>query len=105
MPWHFRADLRFDKSFYVNVGDNGRTLGFNVYFWIQNLFNNANVLSVYGFTGNPDDDGYLSSSLGQEALEGVLCQECFEDLYRIKINNPDNYTLPRRMRLGASVSF
>jgi hypothetical protein len=105
LPWHFRADLRFDKSFYVDVGSKGRTLGVNVYFWVQNLFNNANVLSVYGFTGNPDDDGYLASSLGQEALEGVLCQECFEDLYRIKINNPDNFTLPRRMRLGASVSF
>lgn len=105
LPWHFRADLRFDKSFYVNVGDGGRTLGFNVYFWVQNLFNNDNVLNVYGFTGNPDDDGFLASSLGQELLEGQLCQECFEDLYRIKINNPDNFTLPRRMRLGASVSF
>ena len=105
LPWHFRADLRVDKSFYVNVGDKGRSLGVNVYLWIQNLLNNDNILSVYGFTGNPDDDGYLASSLGQELLEGQLCQECFEDLYSIKINNPANYTRPRTMRLGASVSF
>jgi len=107
LPWHFRADLKVDKSFFVKVGDDakGKTLGFNVYVWVQNLFNNDNVLAVYGFTGNPDDDGYLASAIGQEALKATLNPETYEALYAIKVNNPDNYTIPRRIRLGVNVSF
>jgi hypothetical protein len=105
LPWHFRADLRVDKSFIVKVGEQDKPLSFNVYFWVQNLFNNDNILSVYGFTGNPDDDGYLASTIGQEALSAQLDPESFETLYNIKVNNPDNYTIPRRMRLGVSVGF
>jgi hypothetical protein len=105
LPWHFRADLRVDKSFFLDVGQKNRSLGFNVYVWVQNLFNNANILAVYGFTGNPDDDGFLSSDIGQVTLNNQLDPETFETLYDIKINNPDNFTIPRRVRLGVSVSF
>ncbi len=105
LPWHFRADLRVDKSFFLEVGEKNRALGLNVYVWVQNLFNNANVLRAYGYTGNPDDDGYLASAIGQEALTAQLDPETFSMLYGIKINNPDNYTIPRRVRLGVSVSF
>lgn len=104
LPWHFRADLKVDKSFYVGVGES-RELGFNVYFWVQNLFNNRNIISVYPFTGNPEDDGYLSSAVGIDNTSEELDPQSFVDLYGIKVANPSNYSLPRRMRIGISMSF
>jgi hypothetical protein len=105
LPWHFRADFRVDKTFSVDVGNNGRRLNFNVYIWVQNLFNNQNILSVYPFTGNPDDDGYLSSAVGQEVVNAQVDPESFTDLYTIKVANPNNFSLPRRTRLGISMGF
>jgi len=32
---------------------------------VLNLLNTRNILNVYNYTGNPEDDGYLSSTLGQ----------------------------------------
>jgi hypothetical protein len=31
-----------------------------------------NIISVYKFTGNPDDDGYLESASGQQAVSSQL---------------------------------
>ena len=31
--------------------------------------------------------------------------DSFVDLYRIKVNNPSNYSLPRMMNLGLTISF
>jgi hypothetical protein len=72
---------------------------------VQNLLNAKNVISVYGFTGNPGDDGYLESALGQQALENQVNPESFETMYNIKVNNPDNYAQPRRIHLGAAINF
>jgi hypothetical protein len=73
--------------------------------WVQNLFDNRNVINVYAYTGNPTDDGYLSSALGQEALEGQVNAESFADLYTMKMQNPNNYSIPRRIRLGIGIDF
>jgi outer membrane receptor protein involved in Fe transport len=110
LPWSIRADLRVNKDFAISVGRKGedkdpRKLYFSVFVWIQNLFNTANQISVYRYTGNPNDDGYLDAPVSQVAIASQFNPQSFRDLYRAKVNNPDNYTLPRRIFLGASFNF
>ncbi|MFN3939604.1 MAG: TonB-dependent receptor domain-containing protein [Chitinophagales bacterium] len=107
LPWHFRADMRLDKSFGFAMGKESkeRLVNMNVYLWIQNLFDNRNIIAVYPYTGNPSDDGYLSSALGAEAIEGQVNAASFTDLYTAKMQNPDLYSIPRRIRIGVGFDF
>jgi len=110
-PWQFRADLRLDKRFTLGgkvktegVG-RSRAFDFNAYLLVLNLFDTENVVNVYRFTGLPDDDGYLSSDTGQQAILSQIDPVAFTDLYRLRVNNASNYSLPRRMRLGLQFNF
>lgn len=105
LPFQFRIDARIDKSFKMNYGKSKRMADFNVYLQIQNLLDTRNVVSVYRYTGNPDDDGYLSSALAQNSIQAQTDTQAFIDQYRMKVNNPNNYTLPRRIRLGVLINF
>ena len=67
LPWQFRFDLRVDKDIYFNLrkpkeGKEGKQAYLNVYFQILNVLNTKNVVNVYPYTGNADDDGYLVST-------------------------------------------
>lgn len=114
LPWQFTTDMKIDRSFLVKMGTEEvdgrqvvkRSFDLNVYFWVQNLFDAQNVRNVYRYTGAPNDDGFLSSAEGQQRLrqEGER-SEAYFDQYSIKVNNPANYTLPRRIQIGAIVSF
>jgi hypothetical protein len=77
----------------------------NVYIWVQNLFDNENIMGVYAYTGNARDDGYLTSAEGAEYVNDQIDPQSFYDLYTIKMMNPDNYSIPRRTRLGVSFDF
>jgi len=110
MPANFRANLRIDKDFQINIGGGeegkgSKNLNLNVYLQVQNLFNNKNIQSVYQFSGQPDDDGYLNHAVAQSFLQQQTDQAAYRDLYSIRVNNPDNYGLPRRIRLGVIISF
>ncbi|HCK22511.1 MAG TPA: hypothetical protein DHW15_10210 [Bacteroidetes bacterium] len=107
LPWHFRADARLDKSWQLQLGSGSRerSVNLNAYMWVQNLFDNRNIIAVYAFSGNPTDDGYLASTFGQEAIEGQVNAASFTDLYTMKMQNPNNYSIPRRIRLGIGIDF
>ncbi|MEZ5014821.1 MAG: carboxypeptidase regulatory-like domain-containing protein [Chitinophagales bacterium] len=105
LPWHYRTDIKLDKAFYFGLGKNDRPISADVYVWVQNLFNNENVIAVYAYSGNPTDDGYLTSAEGAEYVSSQLSPEAFYDLYSVKMMNPDNYSIPRRVRLGVSFDF
>lgn len=109
LPWNAKVDIRADKDFVFKTGnkDKGtqRDNAFNVYLQVQNLFNTLNIVNVYRFTGIPTDDGYLSSIEGINEISQVDNPQSFEDLYGISVNNPNNYSRPRTIRLGASFSF
>ena len=106
LPWTFRFDLKLDKNFRIGKeGNETNPFYINGYILIENALNTKNVLGVYSYTGNPDDDGYLSSAIGQQSLEAQLSREAYLDQYAIRINNPGNYTLPRRIRCGLSFDF
>lgn len=110
LPWNFRADLKVDKDIELTwggkkEGEEKKHANLNIYLQVLNVLNNKNVIKVYKATGNPDDDGYLSSAEAQQDINAKTNPESFTDLYRVSINNPSNYQRPRVIRLGLMLDF
>ncbi|MEM9835434.1 MAG: carboxypeptidase regulatory-like domain-containing protein [Bacteroidota bacterium] len=103
-PWNFTVNLRIDKD--IKLANN---LNLNVYFRVSNLLDRRNVQSVYTVTGSPEDSGFLQSTFGRDALanfEGrAVTAENYLASYQWRLINPDFFSLPRRMYLGARVNF
>ena len=109
-PWQFRTDFRLDKNIELSWGkkdgENKKTANLNIYLQVLNLLNTKNILRVYNYTGNPDDDGYLNSSQGQVNInKDPSTVTSFTDQYNIFINNPNNYARPRTIRIGVLLDF
>ena len=115
-PWTFSCDLRIDKSFSFNLnGKNAKDKEGNpkakkpgfltVYLDILNVLNLKNVIAVYEYTGNADDDGYLSAAEYQQQIQAQVDMDSYYDLYTIMMQNPYNYSQPIRARLGIQFSF
>jgi len=109
LPWQFRLDLRVDKDFYFklkkNADDNAKGAYLNVYLQVLNLLDTKNIINVYPYTGNPDDDGYLSAPEWQRQINNQLDPLAFRDLYGNFVDNPGNYSTPRQIRLGLMFNF
>jgi outer membrane receptor protein involved in Fe transport len=105
LPWQFRMDLRLDRDFYIKSKNGKSSHYLNVYLLVLNVLNTRNVMGVYRYTGNPDDDGYLQSADFQAQINSSLDPTAFRDLYSVAIANPYNYSLPRRIRLGVMFNF
>ena len=110
MPASFKIDLRADKNFNVTLGgkkegSTGHDAFFNVYVNVTNLLNAKNILNVYSATGDPDDDGYLTSSKYQQEILNQLDPEAFIQMYQIYVNSGGNYSAPRQIKIGASFNF
>jgi len=108
LPWQFRMDMKIDKDIFIKRKDGAKNKNphyLNVYVQILNVLNTQNVMNVYRYTGNPDDDGYLTAAEHQAAINSYNDTQSFRDLYSTSINNPYNYSLPRRIRLGVVFSF
>ncbi len=114
-PWQFQADLRIDKTFAFTFNKNAKDKDGNakkakpgyltIYLDIQNLFNFKNVISVYDYTGNPDDDGYLSAAEYQQAINSQVYVDSYIWYYTMRVKNPYNYSRPIRASLGVQFSF
>lgn len=107
LPWQYRVDLKIDRDFNLKFGkaEGAKTATLNVYIQVQNLFDTRNIISVYRYTGNPEDDGYLASAVGQSQIPLQTDPTAFVDQYNIKVNDPSNYSLPRRARIGVKLDF
>ncbi len=103
-PWQFRMDLKLDKDIEVKFSEK-KSGTFNVYLQIQNFLDTRNVVGVYRATGNATDDGFLQSADGLQLSSAQTSQQAFIDQYNIRLLNPDNYSLPRRARLGVRFDF
>jgi hypothetical protein len=108
LPWRFTADLRVDKSFAL-AGEGKKPLNLNVYLRVSNVLNRRNILSVYPVTGSPTDDGFLATTEGQSFVENVASQNKSTDAYLASyswiVRNANNFTLPRRIYVGAAFEF
>ncbi len=107
LPWQFKMDLRIDKD--LNLGKADKKGNYparmNVYLQMFNVFNSLNVRSIYRFTGVADDDAYLKDATYQSDIQAQLDEQAFREQYSMKVNNPGNYNLPRRTRVGVMVTF
>ncbi len=110
LPWNFTADLNIQKRFPVTINKtSAKKLWFNAYFRVQNVLNTKNVVDVYKYSSDADNDGFLQSSFGQDRIRGVVNTgrdlEAFLDAYSWRLLAPGNYTLPRRMYVGVILDF
>lgn len=109
LPWNFNVDIRLDKNISLAKGNN--PLDLNIYLRIQNLFNTENIIGVYRGSGDAKDDGYLKSDKGAAEINSVITSygedyvEYFINQYNYRVINPDNFTVPRRIFVGAILEF
>jgi hypothetical protein len=91
-----------------NAEGKGKNTTLNVYLLVQNVFNTERIANVYPATGLPDDDGFLASTQSVDFLNGIGTAgdiDSYIDLYKIRVNDPNNFRLPRVIRLGAIYNF
>jgi outer membrane receptor protein involved in Fe transport len=103
-PWNFTLNLRVDKNFTI-----GKNLGLNIYCRVSNLLDRRNVINVYDVTGSPEDDGYLSGPVGQGQLQSIASEvrplDSYLASYQWRVLNPNFFSLPRRIFVGAIFDF
>jgi hypothetical protein len=117
LPWHYMFDLNIDKDFMIRFGkqdgekvtmrDRRRQggLAFNVFIYAQNLLNTRDVLNVYGYTGTPGDDGYLTSGGGSNFANQQQDPQSYRDLYQLRTQDINYLNNPRTIVLGLKVNF
>lgn len=110
-PWRTSINMRLDRDIKVKLADkkdegSKEKYGYiNVYLEVSNLLNAKNVIGVYEYTGNPDDDGFLNFADYQTAIGTQNDEEAYRNYYAMYINSPYNYSLPRTIRLGVQFTF
>lgn len=102
LPFNSRLDLRFEKAFKFRFGKNSHRdpSEFSVYVITQNLLDTRNIINTYNYTGNPMDDGWVAYAQGISPLS-----QAFVDQYTLKVQNPNNFSIPRRVRVGLIYNF
>jgi Carboxypeptidase regulatory-like domain/TonB-dependent Receptor Plug Domain len=107
LPWNNVVNLRIDKDFKLSKNPKS-PLALNVYFRVQNLLDTRNILNVYTVTGAVDNDGFLATANGQGQVQSGSAggsAASYTLLYNTIMLNPDYFSLPRRMFVGAQFSF
>jgi hypothetical protein len=109
LPFNSRTGIRIDKTFYFKGITSSEESSLNVYLYVQNVFNQMNILEVYRRTGRADDDGYLSSDFGKNQISsGTIANyspETYAYYYNLLLLDPNYVSAPRRFRIGLSYSF
>ena len=115
LPWHYGVDMRIDKDFRLSFGkkhaDDASGLKvkqpkyLKAYIFVQNLFNIQDITGVYGYTGKPGDDGYISSSYGQTYVPQQVSPKSFIALYNLYVNDPGHYNYARTVNFGLEFNF
>jgi hypothetical protein len=107
LPWNFTLNAQLDKT--LVLGQGARSMNLNIYLRVSNLLDNRNIIGVYRYTGSPNDDGFLNSSKGQVFLANGFSPgqdvNAYLAAYQWNLQNPGNYSLPRRIFLGVVFDF
>ncbi|MDX1941199.1 MAG: TonB-dependent receptor [Saprospiraceae bacterium] len=103
-PWTFVLNLRVDKSFVID-----EKYGLNVYCRVSNLLDRRNIIGVYPVTGSANDDGFLASSFGEQQVNSIESSvrevDSYLAAYQWALLNPNLYSIPRRIYVGAILEF
>lgn len=109
LPWQLQNDVSVYRNVPVKLGrrDDGTyrqgTLKFTLQ--VNNLLNIKNIRGIHPYTGSAETDGWLNSEQGRKAINDATNAQAFADLYNAALANPGFYSLPRRMKLGVTLSF
>jgi hypothetical protein len=109
MPWQYTLDMKIYKVFLFDVNKNKenkkqKLTQLQVYLDIWNIFNFKNITSVYPYTGNALDDGFLTDADFQNYINSQLSAQSFIDYYTIYMET-GRIGYPRRFTLGVSFNF
>lgn len=113
-PWHLMLNLKVDKNFQLNFASKKkevtkptRELYLNAFVLITNLLNTRDILSLDGYTGRTDDDGYLTHPQGMQTARNQFNAQSYVDLYSANVMGlaNGNVNLPRRINLGLNFNF
>lgn len=99
-PGRFRVDMKLEKTFKV-LGN----ILVTPYLWIDNLFDADNVINVYRSTGSPWTTGYLNTPKGKATMLSQRYPELYAADYTTLERNPNNFGIPRQIKLGLKVNF
>jgi len=115
LPWHYGLDLRLDKDFALTAGKKHkdalegvkpkRPLYLKAIIQVNNLLNTRDILAVYGYTGKPNDNGYLTSSYGQQFVPQQISPISYSELYTIAYNNPNYLNYARTISFALQFDF
>ena len=116
LPWHFGMDLRLNKDFNLAFAKNKKDVSNTVkmlrrvqkistFIYVQNLLNTREVMGVYGYTGRPDDNGYLASPFGKTFVPQQVSPTSYTDLYKIANNGSGNFNYARTINFGIEFNF
>jgi Carboxypeptidase regulatory-like domain/TonB-dependent Receptor Plug Domain len=115
LPWHYGVDVRVDKDFLIANGNKNknvsqgvkpkRPLYLKAILQVNNLLNTRDVLGVYGYTGRPDDNGYLTSSYGRQFVPQQIDPQSYTDLYKIATNSPGSLNYARTISFALQFNF
>ena len=67
--------------------------------------NAQNLFYIDPVTGEPDDNGYLSSPEWQQEINEKLDPESYRLLYQLYLRNPAYYATPRIIKIGVNLKF
>ena len=110
MPWVLTGDLAIRKAFLLSLkkGDDGKTektgtlqLGLI----ISNVLGYKNQTSVYAYSGNRLDDGFLTAKEYQQYIAERENVASFIDYYRIRMEGLNPYGGPRTFSLQMIFDF
>lgn len=96
-PGTFRIDLKLEKSFRIAGGL------ITPYLWIENLLGSDNPVNVWRSTGDPYSTEYLLTETGKK-LAADNGEDWVQD-YKSLERDPDNFGIPRFIKLGLKVNF
>jgi hypothetical protein len=104
LPWTSTFDLRVNKYFGLGI-KKLQSFKANVYVSVTNLLNAQNIINVYSATGSATDDGFLASPVSESIVQGQTNALSFQQLYALKMANPNNFALPRQIQFGIMLDF
>lgn len=99
-PW-VTFDIKAEKS--IKITNDGVMATFIIS--IDNILNRQNLYSAHPETGLPDDDGFLSNPANAAIIHSMISPAAFSEQYRLFINDPTYYGIPRILRFSIRLGF